>query len=498
MTSEAKPRAPKQKVGRGDGRDAAAPQRQYEPRVDQSKVVSRPVTKTEKEDPRVFQMGQLRRRFAPTEEQLQDAILFKFRLAPSDPDFPFDLPFLDCSLTIPLSYPQTKPALRITNSEMPRGFQLNVERGFDQIIAESPNATLLGVFNRLDRQLETLLSGEKADTVKIVRNTPRAETQVQPRPAAQAPKPQQTVTTRKSEVAPSFTSEQKLQAEKKRQADIRQLVARLGRLPGFVQSSDDISFTLPFQPTKKVPEAFRNQKVIRLVVPQLYNLHFPRIEVIGNHDPAARVLEQSFQERVKSETSLTLLAHINFLTQNAHTMSAAREPVDVRKGQVQPEEAPKAEVVVPVLAPPPGTTTNQDSDRPHVHVIPRPPEWNINDGPDGWSSDDSYSYDSGDETEEEDGDHQEQPPANTSGLAERGIMLSFPSLELYGCELLELVSLSITVKCERCKDLLDVQRLRNNTKGDASGMRDEICKKCANTLAVGMYSWPSFFFSQDD
>jgi hypothetical protein len=428
-------------------------------------------------------MGQLHRRFAPTEEQLRDATLLKFKLAPSDPDFPFDLPFLDCSLTVPLSYPQAKPSLRITNSEMPRGFQLNVERGFDQIIIESPNATLLGVFNRLDRQLETLLSGEKADTVKIVRNAPRAEPQAQPQPTAQAPKPQ--TVTRNAEIVPSFTTQQKLQAETKRQSDIRQLVARLGRLPGFVQSSDDISFTIPFQPTKKVPEALRNQKSIRLVVPQLYNLHPPRIEVNGNHDPAARVLEQSFQERVKSETSLTLLSHINHLTQNAHIMSTVKEPVDVHEAQEQPEEVPKAEIVVPVLAQSSNAAANQDSDKSHIHVIPRPPEWHTIDGPDGWSSDDSYSYDSGDETEEEEGDQPEQPPANTSGLAERGIMLSFPNLELYGCELLELVSLSITVKCERCKDLLDVQRLRNNTKGDASGMRDEICKKCANTLAVG-------------
>jgi hypothetical protein len=256
--------------------------------VDRSKVVSRPVTKTEQEDPRVFQMGQLRRRFAPTEESLRDATLFKFKLAPSDPDFPFDLPFLDCSLILPSSYPEVKPSLRITNSEMPRGFQLNVERGFDQIIADSPNATLLGVFNRLDRQLETLLSGEKAETVKIVRNAPRAEAQTQPRPPTQTPKPQQPATARSTQSAPTFTTEQKQQAEKKRQSDIRQLVARLGRLPGFVQSSDDISFTIPFEPTKKtlLPDALRDQKSIRLIVPQLYNLHLPRIEVNGNHDPS--------------------------------------------------------------------------------------------------------------------------------------------------------------------------------------------------------------------
>ncbi|KAG9632740.1 hypothetical protein KCU98_g8847, partial [Aureobasidium melanogenum] len=431
-------------------------------------------------------MGQLRRRFAPTEESLGDATLLKFKLAPSDPDFPFDLPFLECSLNLPSSYPQVKPSLRITNPEMPRGFQLNVERGFDQIVVDSPNATLLGVFNRLDKQLETLLSGEKADTVKIIRNTPRAEPQTQSPPAARASKPQQKLTTRSIENTPSFTTEQKLQAEKKRQTDIRQLVARLGRLPGFIQSPDDVSFTIPFEPTKKnmLPEALRNQKSIRLVVPQLYNLHLPRIEVSGNHDATARVLEQSFQERVKNETGLNLLAHINYLTQHAHTMSIARVPTIVPEAREKSEELPRAEIVVSRSVQPLSAVADEASDKAHIHVIPRPPEWNTG-GPDGWSSDDSYSYDSGDETEEEDAGQSEEPNANASGLAERGIMLSFPNLELYGCELLELVSLSITVKCERCKDLLDVQRLRNNTKGDVTGMRDEICKKCANTLAIG-------------
>ena len=53
----------------------------------------------------------------------------------------------------------------------------------------------------------------------------------------------------------------------------------------------------------------------------------------------------------------------------------------------------------------------------------------------------------------------------------------------FSCCLFE--SRSPTMLRLRCKDLLDVQRLRNNTKGDTTGMRDEICKKCANTLAIG-------------
>ncbi|KAI5211889.1 hypothetical protein E4T38_00904 [Aureobasidium subglaciale] len=488
--SEPKPRVSKPKA-RADGLETSTPQRQYEPRVDRSKVVSRPVPKTEREDPRVFQLGQLRRRFAPAEESVQDATLLKLKLAPSDPDFPFDLPFLKCSLTVPLSYPEGKPKLRITNSEMPRGFQLNVERGFDQIIIDSPDATLLGVFNRLDKQLETLLSGEKADTVKIIRNAPKNESQPQPPPVAQKPRPQQAKTARRTEPTQTYTTEQKLQAEKKRQADIRQLVARLGRLPGFVQSSDDISFTLPFQPTKKtaLPGALQNQKLIRLVVPQLYNLHAPRIEVFGNYDPAARALEQAFQDRVKAESESSLIAHINYLTQHAHTMSLVKEPTPVPEVQEQPQEAVRAGIVVPISSHTPGTFASEDSDKSHIHVIPRPPEWN-NDGPDDWSSDGSDSYDSGDENEEDETpDQPEQPTATNSGLAERGIMLSFTNLELYGCELLELVSLSITVKCERCKDLLDVPRLRNNVNADVAGMRDEICKKCANSLAIGMRNY---------
>ena len=103
---------------------------------------------------------------------------------------------------------------------------------------------------------------------------------------------------------------------------------------------------------------------------------------------------------------------------------------------------------------------------------------------DGNASDsEDYSYDSGDETE--DSTTADQDVHGPSAPAERGILLSFPQLELHGIELMEVTTLSLTIKCERCKDTMDVDRLRNNTTSDASGMRDLSCKKCANALAVG-------------
>jgi hypothetical protein len=63
-------------------------------------------------------------------------------------------------------------------------------------------------------------------------------------------------------------------------------------------------------------------------------------------------------------------------------------------------------------------------------------------------------------------------------------MLSLPFLELHGIELLELVSLSLTIKCDRCKTTLDVLNIKNSS-GNLSGVRSESCRKCANALDIG-------------
>lgn len=74
-------------------------------------------------------------------------------------------------------------------------------------------------------------------------------------------------------------------------------------------------------------------------------------------------------------------------------------------------------------------------------------------------------------------------PAPTS---ERGVALSFPYLELYGIELLELVGLYITVKCDRCKEHLDVRNIPQvKDKSDALAPKVETCKKCTNTMSLG-------------
>jgi hypothetical protein len=51
-------------------------------------------------------------------------------------------------------------------------------------------------------------------------------------------------------------------------------------------------------------------------------------------------------------------------------------------------------------------------------------------------------------------------------------------MELYGIELLEVATLNITVKCERCRDLSEAKGLKDGVE------KSESCRKCASHLGI--------------
>lgn len=374
------------------------------------------------------------------------------------------------------------------NKDIPRGFQINIEKGFDAILRSAPHATLLGLMNRLDKQLETILSGQMADTVKLVANTgPPVPRTAQPEPSqpvvqtAVDSNPQIKVET------PRYTIEQRADALKRRQAEIRQLEARLGKLPLFSQSSDGVTFRVPFDFPKRAtwPQPLQDIKVVSLIVPEQYPLQPCRVQ-LSDHSPEASQLEVAFESRAKANPETTLMAHMNYLSLHVKDMAVAPSPTQDPGLSSVPGPAEIATDHVQQSTIGARHVQPSEDDRSHIQHIPRPPEWSHVPGDDEDEDDSSdsgeFSYDTGDETEDEPDVEENRA---TSAPAERGILLSFPHLELHSIELLELVSLHITVKCERCKDTIDIERLRNNVSGEASGMREVGCKKCANSLAVG-------------
>lgn len=458
-------------------------------------MVQKPVSQSQVNDPREFQTQQLRRRFSPKESVEADGTAFMFSMAPSDPDFPFDMAGLECVLHVPAGYPVSgKPFLDAKNKEMGRGYQINIEKGFDSLVSKSPQMTLLGLMNALDKQLEALLTEQKAKTVIIVPNARSSVASAQPVLSLSDKHSVQDVKakpTTKSEQ--TFTPEQKQTAAARREGETRQLQARLGRLPLYFVSSDGIAYTLPIEPRRRadLPVPLQVVKTVRLFVPRMYPLQPCRVEILGIAREAALNTERRFEKRARESSDSTLMAHVNYLSQNMHILATepvmdlaqATEPV-VDIASLQLTEPTKSEVPISRSS----NLFDPLEDRTHIQHIPRPPEWGILGQADQRDSDSSDDYDSEDgSTDEESGVELDTIPETGSSAPERGILLSFPYLELHGIELLEVVSLSITIKCERCKDQMDIKNLRSliGGTGDSSATKVESCKKCASSLTIG-------------
>lgn len=480
-----------------------------------SRVVQRPITKLQLENPRQFQIAQVTRRFSPKEATGSDgSTVLTLGLKPSDPDFPYELDVLECSLEVPADYPESKPTLRVKNQEMGRGYQINVERGFNSIVHGMPNGTLLQYFNNLDRRLEGFLSAPPADTIKLVANvgsksrnpnlsTRKAQEEAQT-DALYSPKsvmePSAAQNLQGNSPKPIYSAPQLEQARVKREIDIRQLEARLGRTPLFAKLSDGNSYAIPVEPRKRneLPPALQSIKAVRLVVPSNYNLEPCRIEIPDSGGDDAAALAAVFEQRAKQNSELSLVTHMNSLSQNMHNMAAEglaqRNPISIPTipGPLHPEAEIEAQ-------PDPNNKTGEisipvpsgESQRSHIVSIPRPPEWSTpaptteDDG----ESDSEASYGSNEENDTEDEAEEAVEEGNKhiaeNAAPERGVLLSFPHLELHGIELLELVSASFTIKCSRCKEVMDVNKIRDSV-GDPSAVRSGSCKKCSSPFSIGM------------
>jgi hypothetical protein len=473
--------------------------------VPASRVVPKPVPQAQTQDPREFQLGQIRRRFSPKETrqtgQYAGAALLKFSLTPSDPDFPFEMTALECSLSVPASYPIDHPTLKVGNKDIPRGFALNVEAGFDGLVKEKQDATLLELMKALDKNLEIFLSAPKAETVKIVPNKDIRHLSALPsRSVEPAVAPPPRVAERQlrqsnsvAVVSPAkpvenFTAQQKAEASKRREAETRQLEARMSRLSLYNKTGDGIAFTVPIDPRKRaeLPVTLQAVKAVQLFVPHLYPLQPCRIQLEGVSSEESKPVQIGFEQKAVEQKEMTLMGYINYLAQNMHVL--AKTVVEAKESLASPPALlqPSAEVAGDPDIKGKSIAGEQDGERSHIQYITRPPEWTIidrNDASDS-ESDDDFSYDSGDESSEteggvevkHDGDQQAQAPAQN---AERGTAISFPFIELYGIELLEVVTLNITVKCDRCKEVTEIKGLKNGVT------KNESCRKCASPLSAG-------------
>ncbi|KAJ6012549.1 hypothetical protein N7522_002904 [Penicillium canescens] len=469
----------------------------------------RPVSKLEQSDPREFQINQLRRRYRPQEINDDQGSILTFGMVPSDPDFPFELERLQCVLRVPSSYPNGRPTLRVTNSEMEAAYQANVARGFDDIvdftIRTNNRGTLLTWLNSLDKQLEKLLTSlERGPTLKFFSNVGDATATKEPtkgpeknlsQSSSQVTAKASTIHAKKPTVAPQarntahkLSAEAKAAAEKRRALETKQLEARLGRIPMFQKMQDGRTFIIPVQPAKKdcLPRALQALKTVKLLVPTLYPLEHSSIKLQGVDGPEAKATETGFSQWVEQTSQLNLVSQINYLASNMHKFAETPLPEEEEPNEATTSTAEEEEDEVEEFTQ--AEPSAQDSeDRPHLHVIPRPPEWSVPDphsGAEETTGESSYEEDEYSEEEEDEEGGAPVPPSVDTSTPGRGVALSFPFLELYGIELLELTTLNITVKCDRCKTSADIKNVPHVSDEKGAMPKMESCKKCANNMSV--------------
>lgn len=455
------------------------------------KVTLKPRAPQQLLDPRDFEINQIVRRWSPRVTEKGNATVLAFKLIPSDPDFPFELAGLHVSLSVPSSYPNNaSPSIHIDNQEMERGYQINVEKGFDELVTKQPAKTLLALMNELDKNLENLLVSQKAKTIKLIANAPKT--------ISQHPQlPPQTTTTQPSSVPaviPSktpYTLQEVQHAHAKRETDIRQIEARMGRQPLYSSFANGNQLNIPLQVPKagRLPLSLQAVKDARLIVPQLYPLESCTIRLREGSTEAGRV-ECAFEEYAKEHPELTLMAHINHLVQNLHLMAQediieAIPPMASRMNE--PEHRMEVSLDLPTDQP-----RLLDEDRPHIQMISRPLEWDMQ-APESDEDDSDFSGSelSDSEMEEEVGGAQldSTERGSTTG-PERGILLSFPMLELYNIELMQVSSLCLTIKCDRCKTMMDVMAIKPVTTEGGISRTVESCKKCSSSLSIVYRSEP--------
>ncbi|ODV60402.1 uncharacterized protein ASCRUDRAFT_70919 [Ascoidea rubescens DSM 1968] len=131
-----------------------------------------------------------------------DSVMYLTLLVkPSDPDFIYDLDSLKINLNIPVNYPiakkkngKNRPSIVVLNDNIPRGFLMNIEFGFKELVNQIVNETnknknkhkskekdnnqksffklvggnnLLGMIKSLDCNLETFLSQKESTIVSV-------------------------------------------------------------------------------------------------------------------------------------------------------------------------------------------------------------------------------------------------------------------------------------------------------------------------------------------
>lgn len=255
----------------------------------------------------------------------QQPVYLSFMIRILDPDFPFDLDHLSFNLTVPADYPRAAkalPSVVVLNSDIPRGFSVNIERGYRSIANLAKTGVseedlklvdgkgLLSQIQTLVRHLDVFLLQEKRQTMKFVTFKQSSSS---PGPSTSPkPKPQQKVdlSAAANEVSGDVTAD----TLAKRNFYIDEMCQKLSKsVKLFNKSKSESRFKvqLPIVSDKNLPVlwTYRNSSIdIFITVPAGFPQQTARVMIASNFNTNRMVAKKSALEAADFGTPLELMS----------------------------------------------------------------------------------------------------------------------------------------------------------------------------------------------
>ncbi|KAI8149743.1 hypothetical protein BJV82DRAFT_549862 [Fennellomyces sp. T-0311] len=511
------------------------------------KPMSKPVANVTRN--KETELAQLERRYRSTFKKVsenEDCTIVRVSFPPSDPDFPFELDSLQLQIRIPARYPKEPCSVIVMNTDIPRGFAFNLEKGFDTYTAQT-TATLVRQMGWLDKNMETLLQQEPATTMRFVSSVPKPkpdepedsliapalpdefvaaaaataaavtasssrstqnDTKESKAVEKVAPSGRQPSRQLDAEATPFFTSAQLSEASQKRERELNQLQARF-RTSHKILRNDHVETVVQLvldlnDPDFSYRDLFNKELKVKYHVPVQYPLLPCTIEVenkaLGSDE--ARDISYAFAEHAEKSDG-TLFQNLNWLNRNLETIlrHPPERPWEVEE-QDSANEADVSDNDAPRLAhqiKPGRPLVYDDEERSRVIVVDdpsflrpadfepssstAPPAEDLVEQPIPGSSS------ANDEPEQASSSTQPQPTVR------KGTEIFLHNYRLDNVTLFRCHVLNMVVKCSRCKTMVNIDGLvpkdpfrAVNTKNYTKNERWESCSKCQNMLGVKFFS----------
>ncbi|KAG2175540.1 hypothetical protein INT43_001187 [Umbelopsis isabellina] len=422
-------------------------------------------------------------------------------------DFTYDLSSLIVHIVVSNNYPQCAATIKVQNTNIPKGFAINLERAFNermegQLAGNYP--TLLERLDWFENNMEQLLSQPPTTTMRFVRNNsihPVTSTNsIEPLPKTRA-KPSD-----ERKQTPSqkrYTFEQLEKAKIAKDRHLKQLETRFPDSYRVLKSNKEkIEIYLEIKltdPEFGFRDIFGDSMDLNIIVPDVYPLEPCQMEIISDKLEDWRLLNiaHGFQRHV-TEAPSSLFQHLNWLVRNLSDLM--KEPP--RRASIQSSQV-QSSISLPISKPKVGAGLVPDD------AIIKPKKVVITNSAEFYPPAlvEQFSKQRLDEhinasTSESSASSSDSEPISFSSKSSNprgrgGIELRHPDVSLENIALLQLDSLNISVKCTRCRSKfsimdLDVEIL-DKSSDEASATNPQMgerwlaCPTCTQILGIKIF-----------